>query len=62
KDVTNVIASANVHLLAVNTRIDAATGLATMNFAVRVTDFEQLSMLLARLAAVPNVIEARRLA
>jgi GTP pyrophosphokinase len=42
--------------------VDAAAGLATMNFAVRVTDFEQLSMLLARLAAVPNVIEARRLA
>jgi GTP pyrophosphokinase len=62
KDVTNVIAAANVQLIAVNTRVDAAAGLATMNFAVRVTDFEQLSMLLARLAAVPNVIEARRLA
>ena len=62
KDVTNVIAAANVHLIAVNTRVDAVAGLATMNFAVRVTDFEQLSMLLARLAAVPNVIEARRLA
>jgi GTP pyrophosphokinase len=33
-----------------------------MNFAVRVTDFEQLSMLLSRLSGVPNVIEARRLA
>ncbi|MGH8040596.1 MAG: bifunctional (p)ppGpp synthetase/guanosine-3',5'-bis(diphosphate) 3'-pyrophosphohydrolase [Rudaea sp.] len=62
KDVTNVIAAANVHLLAVNTRVDSASGLATMNFAVRVTDFEQLSMLLARLASVPNVIEARRMA
>jgi GTP pyrophosphokinase len=62
KDVTNVIASANVHLLAVNTRVDSASGLATMNFAVRVADFEQLSMLLSRLGAVPNVIEARRMA
>ncbi len=62
KDVTNVIAAANAHLIAVNTRVDAASGLATMNFAVRVADFEQLSLLLARLAAVPNVIEARRLA
>jgi GTP pyrophosphokinase len=62
KDVTNVIAAANVHLLAVNTRVDSASGLATMNFAVRVSDFEQLSMLLGRLAGVPNVIEARRLA
>jgi len=62
KDVTGVFASANVHLLAVNTRIDASTGIATMNFAVRVADFEQLSMLLGRLAGVPNVIEARRMA
>jgi len=62
KDVTNVIAAVNVHLLAVNSRVDAATGLATMNFAVRVADFEQLSALIGRLAAVPNVIEARRVA
>ncbi|HEX6834500.1 MAG TPA: bifunctional (p)ppGpp synthetase/guanosine-3',5'-bis(diphosphate) 3'-pyrophosphohydrolase [Rudaea sp.] len=62
KDVTNVIAAANVHLLAVNTRVDANSGLATMNFAVRVSDFEQLSTLLGRLSSVPNVIEARRLA
>jgi len=62
KDVTNVIAAGNAHLLAVNTRVDSGTGLATMNFAVRVADFEQLSALLGRLAAVPNVIEARRMA
>ncbi len=62
KDVTNVIAAANVHLLAVNTRVNSASGLATMNFALRVTDFEQLSTLLARLAGVANVIEARRMA
>ena len=62
KDVTNVIAAENVHLLAVNTRVDPATSLTTMNFAVRVADFEQLSTLLGRLSGVPNVIEARRLA
>jgi GTP pyrophosphokinase len=60
KDITNVIASSNAHLLAVNTRVDAVSGLATMNFALRVADFGQLSTLLGRLAAVPNVIEARR--
>jgi len=62
KDVTNVIATANINLIAVNARVDATTGLVTMNFAVRVADFEQLSSLLARLAGVPNVIEARRVA
>jgi len=62
KDVTNVIAAANVHLIAVDSRVDSSSGLATMNFAVRVTDFEQLSTLLGRLSSVPNVTEARRLA
>ncbi|HOV57676.1 MAG TPA: bifunctional (p)ppGpp synthetase/guanosine-3',5'-bis(diphosphate) 3'-pyrophosphohydrolase [Rhodanobacteraceae bacterium] len=60
KDITNVIAASNAHLLAVNTRVDPVSGLASMNFALRVADFGQLSTLLARLAAVPNVIEARR--
>jgi GTP pyrophosphokinase len=62
KDVTNVIAAANVHLIAVDSRVDSSSGLATMKFAVRVADFEQLSSLLGRLSGVPNVIEARRLA
>ncbi len=62
KDVTNVIAAANVHLIAANARVDSASGLATMNFALRVADYEQLSMLLGRLSGVANVIEARRLA
>ena len=62
KDVTNVIASANINLIAVNARVDTATALVTMDFTVRVGDFEQLSSLLGRLSAVPNVIEARRVA
>ena len=62
KDVTNVIAATNVHLIAANAKVDPDSGLATMKFALRVTDFEQLSALLARLGAVPNVVEARRLA
>ncbi len=62
KDVTNIIASANVHMIAANARVDSMSGLATMNFALRVADYEQLSLLLGRLSGVPNVIEARRLA
>ena len=60
KDVSATIAAANVHVIAVNARIDARKGLAEMNYALRVNDFGQLSGLLARLLAVPNVIEARR--
>ena len=58
-------ARADVHLgadeeKAINTQVDPRQGLAEMNFALRVTDFGQLSGLLARLATVPNVLEARR--
>jgi GTP pyrophosphokinase len=62
KDITNVIALADAHLLAVNTRVDPKRGQVEMNFALRVSDFGQLSGLINRLLAVPNVIEARRLA
>ncbi len=62
KDVTNVIAAANINIIAVTARVDASSALFTMDFRVRVTDFEQLSTLLGRIAAVPNVIEARRTA
>ncbi len=50
KDVTNVIAAANINLLAVNALgSKPRTGLVTMDFRVRVADFEQLSTLLGRL-------------
>ena len=42
KDVTNVIAAANAHLIAINTQVDPRKGIAEMNFALRVTDFGQL--------------------
>ena len=62
KDVTNVISTADIGILAVTARVDDASSMVTMDFRVRVTDFEQLSTLLGRICAVPNVIEARRVA
>lgn len=62
KDVTSVISGMNIHLLAVDARIEPNSATVSMSFAVRVNDFEQLSTLLNRLVGVPNVIEARRLA
>ena len=62
KDVTHVIAAANVYMIAVNARVDPASAEVEMNFALRVSDYGQLSSLLARVLAVPNVVEARRLA
>ena len=62
KDVTNVIAAANVYLISVNARADPSSNEVEMNFALRVADFGQLATLLGRILGVPNVIEARRLA
>ncbi|MGD9584876.1 MAG: bifunctional (p)ppGpp synthetase/guanosine-3',5'-bis(diphosphate) 3'-pyrophosphohydrolase [Lysobacterales bacterium] len=61
KDVSSAIAAADAHVLSASTRLDADHGLAEMQFVVRVHDFGQLSGLLNRVAALPNVIDARRL-
>ncbi len=60
KDVSNVIAASNVQILAIDARVDQARNEVTMNLALRVADFGQLSSLLGQLHAVPNVIEAQR--
>jgi len=61
KDLSNLIAQHGVHVLAVNSRIDPARGLAELHFTLKVRDFEQLGQLLSRLHAVPGVHEARRM-
>ena len=48
--------------LGVRFRVDERRGMAEMKYALRVTGFDQLSGLLGQLLAVPNVIEARRVA
>ena len=60
KDVSNLIAQHGVHVLAVNSRIDAVRGAAELRFTLKVRDFEQLGQLLSRLHAVAGVHEARR--
>ncbi len=60
KDVTSVISNAGTHIIASSSRVFVRTGEVEMRFTLRVRDFEQLSTLLARLVALPNVVEARR--
>lgn len=60
KDVSSAIAAADAHVLAASTRLNRDYGIAEMNFAVRVSDFGQLTGLLNRVAALPNVIDAQR--
>jgi GTP pyrophosphokinase len=60
KDLTNVIGAGNAHILALDSRVDAARGLAELKFTLKVSDYGQLGDLMSRLAAVPGVSEARR--
>jgi GTP pyrophosphokinase len=61
KDLTNLIAQAEINILGMNSQVDAARGLAEIRLALNVNDFQQLSELLGRLNAVPGVQDARRL-
>ena len=61
KDVTNVIAQAEVNILGISSQADESRGLADIRLTLKVSDFEQLSQLLGRLDAVPGVQDARRL-
>jgi GTP pyrophosphokinase len=60
KDVTSVISNAGTHIIVSSSRQFAHTGEVEMRFTLRVRDFEQLSTLLTKLLALPNVIDVRR--
>src|SRR5579862_380710 len=60
RDLTDVLAVERLNIDAVTSRTDHGTGIAHFVLAVGVEDLEQLSRVLRRLAAVSNVIEARR--
>jgi len=60
KDVTSLISNAGTHIIASSSRVFSRTGEVEMRFTLRVRDFEQLSTLLSRLVALPNVVDARR--
>ncbi len=60
RDLTDVVAVERLSIDAVTSRTDHESGIAYFSLAVAVNDLEQLARVLRRLAAVPNVIEARR--
>ena len=55
------IAQAEVNILGISSHLDEARGLADIRVTLKVSDFEQLSQLLAKLDTVPGVQDARRL-
>jgi GTP pyrophosphokinase len=60
RDLTDVLAVERLSIDAVTSRTDHGSGIAYFVLVVAVAGLEQLSRVLRRLAAVPNVIEARR--
>ncbi|MEO8779976.1 MAG: bifunctional (p)ppGpp synthetase/guanosine-3',5'-bis(diphosphate) 3'-pyrophosphohydrolase [Rhodanobacter sp.] len=60
KDVTSVISNAGTHIIASSSRLHPQSGEVDMRYTLRVSDFEQLSTLLGKLLALPNVTDARR--
>lgn len=60
KDVATTISNVGPHIVASSSRVNTRTSEVDMRFTLRVRDYEQLSLLLGRLSALPNVTDARR--
>jgi GTP pyrophosphokinase len=61
RDITDVLAYERLSIEAMTTTTDRGAGTAHVLVTVTVTDLDQLTRVLKRLTAVPNVIHARRL-
>jgi GTP pyrophosphokinase len=60
RDISSVLADEHVNIEAMNTVTSAAENTADVSLRVSVQGLDELSRLLARLSALPNVISARR--
>ena len=60
RDVSQMLLNERVNVLAVNTLSNKSDNTASMKLTVEITGMEALGRLLARLAQLPNIIEARR--
>lgn len=60
KDITNLIAQADAHVLDIHSEALRDSGRARFRLRLRVADYGQLSMLLGKLDALPGVEEAMR--
>jgi GTP pyrophosphokinase len=60
RDVTTLVAEEKINIERLASRGDTAQGSADLSLRIEVTGLEELTRLLARLAALPGVISARR--
>ncbi|MDN5924257.1 MAG: bifunctional (p)ppGpp synthetase/guanosine-3',5'-bis(diphosphate) 3'-pyrophosphohydrolase [Xanthomonadales bacterium] len=62
KDVVAVISNSGAHIVASSSHAMARSAEVDMRFTLKVSDYGQLSTLLARVGGLPNVLDARRMA
>ena len=60
RDITAELANEKINLVGVNTLTDKQDGMARMSLTLEIADISQLSRVLAKIAQLPNVVEARR--
>ena len=60
KDISTVLASENVNVMDMSSRVDQKTDEFQLKLTVRIKDYEQLNGLLNRLNMIPNVMDVRR--
>jgi GTP pyrophosphokinase len=60
RDITQVLSNARVNVLGANTRTDSKDQSVHMGLTIEVTDTGQLSLVLDRIASLPNVFDVRR--
>jgi len=61
RDISSMMATSDVTVTDINSRLDEANDEVSIRLQVTVKDYQQLSDLLSRLNTIPNVFEARRL-
>lgn len=61
RDITTILADAQIEVMEVNTRTDRSSGTARMNLQVEVDSYPVLSRVLEKISRLNNIIEARRI-
>lgn len=61
RDITTVLANEKISVLGVSSRADTKKQLATINMEIELNNVQILSKILARLAKLDDIIEAKRL-
>ena len=60
RDISAVLADLKINIQGMNTHTFEGDGIADMNLKITVKDLEELSLVLARMQSLPNVLNARR--